>query len=72
MIVFAGRPLVLTDIEPFVKGIIYAWFPGSQGGNALVRLLYGDVNFSGRLPMSFPRSEGQLPLSYLQMSTGRP
>lgn len=72
LIVFAGRPLVLTDIEPFVKGIIYAWFPGSQGGNALVRLLYGDVNFSGRLPMSFPRSEGQLPLSYLQMSTGRP
>ena len=49
-----------------------AWFPGTEGGNAIAELLFGDKNFSGKLPMTFPRSEGQLPLYYSTYRTGRP
>lgn len=72
LITFSGRPLVLTDVEPKVKAIISAWFLGSQTGSALTSLLSGEENFSAHLPMSFPRSVGQLPYSYQEMSTGRP
>ncbi|MFD2727832.1 glycoside hydrolase family 3 N-terminal domain-containing protein [Enterococcus camelliae] len=71
-VIFAGRPLVLTDIEPKVDGLVMAWFPGSEAGHILAQLLTGDFDFSGRLPMSFPQNEGQLPLTYQQMETGRP
>lgn len=71
-ILFCGRPLVLTAIEPLCQAIMIAWFPGSEGGNALADLLMGESEPQGRLAMSFPRAEGQLPLTYSQLSTGRP
>ncbi|KAF1299094.1 beta-glucosidase [Enterococcus sp. JM4C] len=72
LVTFSGRPLVLTDVEEKVKAIVVAWFLGNQTGTALAALLTGQKNFSGHLPMSFPRSVGQLPYSYQEMSTGRP
>jgi beta-glucosidase len=55
-----------------VDGILEAWFPGTEAGHALTAVLYGDVSPSGRLPMSFPWTEGQEPLYYSQFPTGRP
>ncbi|MBF6625783.1 glycoside hydrolase family 3 C-terminal domain-containing protein [Aerococcaceae bacterium zg-BR9] len=72
LVVYAGRPLDLTDVEPFAKAILYAWFPGSQAGNAIVDVLTGRVNPSAKLAMSLPRSVGQMPLHYNHYSTGRP
>lgn len=72
VVLFNGRPLDLTKIEPYAKGILEVWFPGSEGGNAIAETLVGIHNPEGKLPMSFPRSVGQLPLSYRQYSTGRP
>ena len=71
-ILFCGRPLVLSAIEPLCQAIMIAWFPGSEGGNALADLLMGESEPQGRLAMSFPRAEGQLPMTYAQLSTGRP
>lgn len=72
LVTFSGRPLILTDVADKVAAIITAWFLGTETGSALAALLSGAENFSGHLPMSFPRSVGQLPYSYQEMSTGRP
>jgi len=72
LIVFSGRPLVLTHATTEAQSILEAWFPGTEAGHALTRVLYGDVSPSGKLPMSFPETEGQEPLYYNQMPTGRP
>ena len=72
LVVFSGRPLVLTSAHEHVNSILEAWFPGTEAGHALTAVLYGDVSPSGRLPMSFPRAEGQEPLYYNQFPTGRP
>ena len=72
VIVFSGRPLALSNINEEARAIIQAWFPGSEGGNALANILMGDANPQAKLPMSFPRSVSQLPNTYAQMSTGRP
>lgn len=72
VILFNGRPLALTNIVDEVKGLLEVWFPGSEGGNGIADLLVGEANPTGKLPMSFPRSVGQLPLTYAQLSTGRP
>jgi beta-glucosidase len=72
LIVFSGRPLVLTPYVDKVAAIVQAWLPGIQGGPALVRLLTGEANFSGRLTVSMPRSVGQLPIYYNHLNTGRP
>jgi beta-glucosidase len=72
LLVFSGRPLVLTRAAELAGAILAAWFPGVEAGPALVRTLYGDSNPSGRLTASFPRSVGRLPLYYNQLSTGRP
>ena len=72
LIVFSGRPLALPWEAEHVPAILEAWFPGVQAGPALARTLCGDVNPSGRLTATFPRSVGQMPLYYNTFSTGRP
>lgn len=72
LIVFSGRPLVLNWAAEHVAAIIEAWHPGVQAGPALVNTLYGQNNPSGKLTVSFPRSVGQEPLYYSELSTGRP
>jgi len=72
LILFNGHPLALTSVVPHVSALLEAWFPGTETGPALVRTLFGDVNPSGKLPVSFPRSVGQEPLYYNSFNTGRP
>lgn len=72
VVMMAGRPLVFNNVADRAAAIVYAWFPGAQGGNAVADVLVGDYNPSGKLPMSFPRSVGQIPISYQQYRTGRP
>jgi beta-glucosidase len=72
LLVFSGRPLVLDWAAQHVGAIMEVWFPGTEAGNAIANLLYGDVSPSGKLPMSFPRAVGQEPLYYNQFPTGRP
>jgi beta-glucosidase len=71
-IVMAGRPLVLEPVVREAGALLYAWHPGSMGGPALVELLYGDQVPSGRLPVTMPRSAGQIPIYYAQGNTGKP
>lgn len=72
LVVFSGRPLVLDWAAGHIAAIVEAWFPGTEAGNAIAAVLFGDVDPSGRLPMSFPRAVGQEPLYYNQFPTGRP
>ena len=72
LILFSGRPLTLPWAFSHVPAVLEAWFPGVEGGAALTRVLYGDVNPTGKLVVSWPRSVGQEPLYYNALSTGRP
>jgi beta-glucosidase len=72
LLIFSGRPLVLTWAAQHVPSILEVWFPGTEAGHAIARVLFGDVAPSGKLPMSFPQTEGQEPLYYNQLPTGRP
>ena len=72
LIIFSGRPLALTWAAAHVPAMVQAWYPGVQAGPALVRTLFGDTNFSGKLTVSVPRSVGQEPLYYNALGTGRP
>ncbi|UOQ54864.1 glycoside hydrolase family 3 N-terminal domain-containing protein [Hymenobacter cellulosivorans] len=71
-VLFAGRPLIFNTLADQADAILYAWFPGSEGGRALADVLFGDYNPAGKLPSTFPRLMGQVPISYQQYSTGRP
>jgi len=72
LILFSGRPLTLPWAFEHVPAVVAAWFPGIQTGAALTRTLFGDVNPSGKLVVSWPRSVGQEPLYYNALNTGRP
>lgn len=72
LVLMNGRPLTLTWEDEHIPAIVEAWQLGSQSGNAIAQVVFGDYNPSGKLPMSFPRSVGQLPLYYNHYSTGRP
>ncbi|WP_288379193.1 glycoside hydrolase family 3 N-terminal domain-containing protein [uncultured Massilia sp.] len=72
VVVMAGRPLIFERLAEEAPAILYAWFPGSEGGRAVADVLFGDVNPSAKLPMTFPRNMGQVPISYQQYETGRP
>ncbi|MEG2020452.1 MAG: glycoside hydrolase family 3 N-terminal domain-containing protein [Oscillospiraceae bacterium] len=71
-VVFSARPLVLQPILENCDAVLQAWFLGSESGNALADLLLGNISPSGKLCMSFPQCEGQIPVYYNHMRTGRP
>ena len=72
LVLMNGRPLTLTWEDEHIPTILEAWQLGSQSGHAIAQVLFGDYNPSGKLPMSFPRSVGQIPIYYNRHSTGRP
>ncbi|WP_369992456.1 beta-glucosidase BglX [Winogradskyella sp.] len=67
-----GRPLAIPWAAEHIPAIVEAWQLGTQSGNAIAKVLYGDYNPSGKLPMSFPRNVGQIPIYYNYKNTGRP
>ncbi|WP_312342670.1 beta-glucosidase BglX [Chryseobacterium binzhouense] len=72
VVLFTGRPLALTNMKDTPDAILNVWFAGSEAGNAISDVLFGKVNPSGKLPMTFPRSLGQVPIYYNSKNTGRP
>ncbi|MDW3210833.1 MAG: beta-glucosidase BglX [Reichenbachiella sp.] len=72
LIIQAGRPIVLENILDDVDAVLMAWHPGTMGGPAIVDVLLGDYNPSGRLPVTWPKSVGQVPIYYNYKNTGRP
>lgn len=72
VVTMSGRPLALEWEDRHANAILHAWFGGSEAGNGVADILFGDVNPSGKLAMSFPRSAGQCPLGYAEAPTGRP
>lgn len=71
-LLFGGRPLALPELAKKTNALVEAWLPGSCGCYAVADILFGKVNPSGRLSMSFPYCTGQLPISYQAFATGRP
>lgn len=68
----AGRPLIFNWTADHIPSIVYAWWLGTEAGDAIADVLFGDYNPSAKLPMSFPRAEGQIPIYYNYFNTGRP
>jgi beta-glucosidase len=71
-VIMAGRPLTLTNVVADLDAILYAWHPGTMGGAAIADLLFGVESPSGKLPITFPRMVGQVPIYYNHKNTGRP
>ena len=71
-VIMAGRPLVLTEVIDQLDAVLFAWHPGTMGGAALADLLFGVESPSGRLPVTFPRAVGQVPIYYNQKRGGKP
>jgi beta-glucosidase len=72
VVLMNGRPLTINWIAENTQAILETWFAGTQAGNAIADVLFGDVNPGGKLPLTFPRTVGQEPLYYNHMNTGRP
>ncbi len=72
ILINAGRPLVFNWIADNMPAIVYTWWLGSEAGNAIADVLFGDYNPSGKLPMTFPKEIGQIPVYYNHYNTGRP
>lgn len=72
LVILSGRPNSIDWASKNVPAILHAWYPGTQGGHAIADVLYGDYNPSGKLPVTFPRTVGQVPIHYDMKHTGRP
>ncbi|HEY8383337.1 MAG TPA: beta-glucosidase BglX [Microvirga sp.] len=72
LLVMAGRPVELGRFADKIPAILHTWFPGTEAGPAIADVLFGDFNPSGKLPVSWPRTAGQLPIFYNRLPTGRP
>jgi beta-glucosidase len=72
VVLMNGRPLTIEWMDNSVPAILEAWLPGTMGGPAVADVLFGDYNPSGKLPITFPRNVGQIPLFYSHKNTGRP
>jgi beta-glucosidase len=72
VVLMNGRPLTIPWLANNAPALLEAWYPGTEGGNAVADVLFGKVDPSGKLPMSFPVNVGQVPLSYNELPTGRP
>ncbi|HHH49680.1 MAG TPA: glycosyl hydrolase [Saprospiraceae bacterium] len=72
VVLMNGRPLCIPWVAEHVPAILETWFAGTQGGNAIADVLFGDYNPSGKLTASFPRNVGQIPIYYSMKNTGRP
>ncbi|MDR6461824.1 beta-glucosidase BglX [Chryseobacterium sediminis] len=72
LMVNAGRPLIFNWASDNIPAIVYTWWLGTEAGNSIADVLFGTVNPGGKLPMSFPRTEGQIPVYYNHYNTGRP
>ncbi|ROM30046.1 beta-glucosidase [Pseudomonas protegens] len=72
LVLMNGRPLSLLEENQQADAILETWFSGTEGGNAIADVLFGDYNPSGKLPITFPRSVGQIPTYYNHLTIGRP
>jgi beta-glucosidase len=72
VVLMNGRPLTVNWLADNAPGLLEAWQPGTEGGDAVADVLFGKVNPSGKLPVTFPRNTGQIPIYYNQLGTGRP
>ncbi|WP_240221436.1 beta-glucosidase BglX [Rheinheimera hassiensis] len=72
LVLMSGRPMTINWANDNLDGILHTWYAGTQGGHAIADVLYGDYNPSGKLPVTFPRHVGQIPIYYNMKSTGRP
>ena len=72
LLINAGRPLVFDWASENIPTIVYTWWLGTEAGNSIADVIFGKVNPGGKLPMTFPRTEGQIPIYYNHYNTGRP
>jgi beta-glucosidase len=72
VVLMNGRPLTIGWLADHAPALLESWYPGTEGGKAVADVLFGKVNPAGKLPMSFPRNTGQIPISYNELPTGRP
>lgn len=72
LVIMAGRPLTIEAVLPKVDAVLFAWHPGTMGGPAIADLIFGKASPSGKLPVTFPRKVGQVPIYYGQKHSGKP